>query len=181
MYVVYRFSAIRDEDPPYSQLTAGRYSIVCYYISRYPIALLTSTFSVTAYVLINNMKDKKQEKTESKNEIEIVAELNGKIVGTAGIDAVGGKFKISHRADFGIAILKEYCGLGIGSALTNACIECARAVGFSQLELNVVAENKAAVSLYKKLGFCEYGRNPLGFRSRISGMQELVLMRLELK
>ena len=103
-----------------------------------------------------------KEKTESKNEIEIVA-------------------KISHRADFGIAILKEYCGLGIGSALTNACIECARAAGFSQLELNVVAENKAAVSLYKKLGFCEYGRNPLGFRSRISGMQELVLMRLELE
>ena len=92
-----------------------------------------------------------KEKTESKNEIEIVAEINGKIVGTAGIDAVGGKFKISHRADFGIAILKEYCGLGIGSALTNACIECARAAGFSQLELNVVAENKAAVSLYKKL------------------------------
>lgn len=122
-----------------------------------------------------------KEKTESKNEIEIVAEINGKIVGTAGIDAVGGKFKISHRAEFGIAILKEYCGLGIGSALTNACIECARAAGFSQLELNVVAENKAAVSLYKKLGFCEYGRNPLGFRSRISGMQELVLMRLELE
>ena len=106
-----------------------------------------------------------KEKTESKN----------------GIDAVGGKFKISHRADFGIAILKEYCGLGIGSALTNACIECARAAGFLQLELNVVAENKAAVSLYKKLGFCEYGRNPWGFRSRISGMQELVLMRLELE
>lgn len=122
-----------------------------------------------------------ERKTESKNEIEIVAEINGKIVGTAGIDAVGGKFKISNRADFGIAILKEYCGLGIGSALTNACIECARTAGFSQLELNVVAENKAAVSLYKKLGFCEYGRNPLGFRSRISGVQELVLMRLELE
>ena len=61
-----------------------------------------------------------KEKTESKNEIEIVAEINGKIVGTAGIDAVGGKFKISHRADFGIGILKEYWGLGIGSALTDA-------------------------------------------------------------
>ena len=105
-----------------------------------------------------------KEKTESKNEIEIVAEIDGKIVGTAGIDAVGGKFKISHRADFGIGIVKEYWGLGIGSALTKACIECARAAGYSQLELNVVAENKAAVSLYKKLGFCEYGRNPLGFR-----------------
>lgn len=94
-----------------------------------------------------------KEKTESKNEIEIVAEIDGKIVGTAGIDAVGGKFKISHRADFGIGIVKEYWGLGIGSALTKACIECARAAGYSQLELNVVAENKSAVALYEKSGF----------------------------
>lgn len=121
-----------------------------------------------------------KEKTESKNEIEIVAEINGKIVGTAGIDAVGGKFKISHRADFGIGILKEYWGLGIGSALTDACIECAKAAGYLQLELNVVAENKSAVALYEKLGFKEYGRNPQGFRSRTTGFQELIYMRLEL-
>ena len=121
-----------------------------------------------------------KEKTASKNEIEIVAEINGKIVGTAGIEAVGGKFKISHRADFGIAILKEYWGLGIGSALTKACIECAKAAGYSQLELNVVAENKAAAALYEKLGFKEYGRNPQGFRSRTTGFQELIYMRLEL-
>lgn len=62
MYVVYRSSATRDEEPPCSQLTAGRYSIVYYYISRYPITILTSTFSATAYLPINNMKDKKQEK-----------------------------------------------------------------------------------------------------------------------
>lgn len=62
MYVVYRSSAGKDEEPPCSQLTAGRYSIVYYYISRYPITILTSTFSATAYLPINNMKDKKQEK-----------------------------------------------------------------------------------------------------------------------
>lgn len=121
-----------------------------------------------------------KEKTESENEIEIVAEINGKIVGTAGIEAVGGKFKLSHRADFGIAILKEYWGLGIGSALTKACIECAKAAGYSQLELNVVAENKSAAALYEKSGFKEYGRNPQGFRSRTTGFQELIYMRLEL-
>ena len=119
-------------------------------------------------------------KTESKNEIEMVAEINGKIVGTAGIDAVGNKYKVSHRAEYGIGILKAYWGLGVGSALTNACIECARAAGYSQLELNVVAENTAAIALYKKFGFREYGRNPQGFRSRISGFQELIYMRLEL-
>ena len=129
---------------------------------------------------VSQESDFLKEKTESKNEIEIVAEINGKIVGTAGIEAVGRNFKVRHRADFGIGILMEYWGLGIGSALTRACIECARAAGYSQLELNVVAENKAAAALYEKLGFKEYGRNPQGFRSRITGFQELIYMRLEL-
>ena len=30
------------------------------------------------------------------------------------------------------------------------------------------------------VGFVEYGRNPKGFRSRLTGWQEVVLMRLEL-
>lgn len=129
---------------------------------------------------VSQESDFLKEKTESKNEIEIVAEINGKIVGTAGIEAVGRNFKVRHRADFGIGILREYWGLGIGSALTRACIECARAAGYSQLELNVLAENKAAAALYEKLGFKEYGRNLQGFRSRITGFQELIYMRLEL-
>ena len=42
------------------------------------------------------------------------------------------------------------------------------------------AEDKTALALYRSVGFEEYGRNPKGFRSRVSGWQELVLMRLEL-
>lgn len=34
--------------------------------------------------------------------------------------------------------------------------------------------------MYKKAGFVEYGRNPKGFYSRLSGFQEVVHMRLEL-
>ena len=75
---------------------------------------------------------------------------------------------------------RAYWGLGVGRALTKACIECARAAGYVQLELEAVAENKAALALYKSVGFVEYGRNPKGFRSRSTGWQELVLMRLEL-
>ena len=49
-------------------------------------------------------------KTESSNEIEIVAVVDGKIAGTAGIDAVGNKYKTKHRAEFGIGIAKEFWG-----------------------------------------------------------------------
>lgn len=119
-------------------------------------------------------------KANSESEIEIVAVVNGRIVGTAGIESLGNKYKMRHRAELGIGILKEYWGLGLGEALTKACIKCAKEAGYLQLELNVVAENTAAIALYKKLGFEEFGRNPMGFNSRISGFQELIYMRLAL-
>lgn len=109
-----------------------------------------------------------KEKVESGNEIEIVAEVGNKIVGTAGIEAVGTKYKIRHRAELGLSVAKEFWGLGIGRALTQACIECAKAAGYIQLELNVSGENARALALYEKAGFVEYGRNPKGFLSRVS-------------
>ena len=121
-----------------------------------------------------------KEKSESKNEIEIVAIVDNVVVGTAGLEAVGKKYKIRHRAEFGISVAKEFWGLGIGQALTTACIECAKVAGYDQLELNVVAGNVRALSIYKKAGFVEYGRNPKGFHSRLAGFQEVIYMRLEL-
>ena len=121
-----------------------------------------------------------KEKTDSADEIEMLAEVEGAVVGSAGIGCVGRKEKTRHRAEFGISIDQAYWGLGIGRALTEACIECAKRAGYAQLELEAVAENQTALTLYKSVGFVEYGRNPRGFRSRFSGWQELVLMRLEL-
>lgn len=120
------------------------------------------------------------EKTDSGNEIEIVAIVDGKLVGMAGIDAVGSKDKLRHRAEFGIAIARAYWGLGLGRAMAEACVAVAKQAGYTQLELDVVAENESAVALYRKLGFVEYGRNPRGFHSRTSGYQEVVYMRMEL-
>lgn len=121
------------------------------------------------------------QKSASPNEIEIAALIDGKIVGTAGIESVGTKYKVKHRAEFGICILNKYWGIGIGRALLDACIECARAAGYVQLELEVVADNSRAISMYKKAGFQEYGRNPKGYNSRSVGYQEIVYMRLELQ
>lgn len=121
-----------------------------------------------------------KEKSESENEIEMLAEVDGRIVGNAGISAVGSKYKVRHRAEFGISVVKDFWGLGIGRALTAACIECARKAGYVQLELNVVAENERAAEMYKKFGFVEFGRNPKAFNSRVSGFQEVIYMRLEL-
>ena len=121
-----------------------------------------------------------EKKVTSPNEIELIAFVDGKMAGTAGIEAIGTQYKVAHRAEFGISILKDYWGLGIGRALMEACIQCAKAAEYAQLELEVVAENTRAISMYQTAGFVEYGRNPKGFRSRNTGYQELISMRLEL-
>ena len=121
-----------------------------------------------------------QKLADSANEIEILAEIDGKIVGTAGIEQKSPKFKLRHRCEFGISIDEAYWGLGIGRALTVACIECAVKAGYEQIELEVVAENEHAVSMYEKAGFVEYGRNPRDFKSRLTGYQEVIYMRKEL-
>lgn len=120
------------------------------------------------------------ETERSNNEVELVAVVDGQIVGSAGVTVVGGRRKVAHRARFGISILKEYWGMGIGRMLMDACIDCARRACYAQLELEVVADNERALSLYRRTGFEEYGRNPRGYRSAAAGYQELVHMRLEL-
>ena len=119
-------------------------------------------------------------KSESDDEIEIIAEIDGKAVGSAGISRIGVKEKIRHRAEFGISVDTEYQHIGIGRALTRACIECAKKAGYLQLELEVVSQNNKAIALYESEGFTVYGKNPRGFLSRFTGWQELTAMRKEL-
>lgn len=121
-----------------------------------------------------------QSKAISPNEAELVAEVDGQIVGQAGIEALGRGDKVKHRADFGICIDQAYWSLGMGRALTRACIRLARQAGYLRLELQAVAENERALALYESEGFREFGRNPRGFRSRLTGWQTLVLMGLDL-
>ena len=122
-----------------------------------------------------------REKEESPREAELMAFVDGEAAGTAGIEAVGNKEKVRHRCEFGISVLKAYWGLGIGRVMLESCIGLAREAGYRQMELDVVADNARAISLYKSVGFTEYGCNPLGFVSRGGAAQALVLMRLELK
>lgn len=122
-----------------------------------------------------------RKKKESTDEAEILALTDGKVAATAGINRVGSRYKVRHRAELGISVDEKYWNLGIGRALLKACVECALKAGYEQLELEAVAENERAIALYKSEGFEEYGRNPKGFLSRYSGFQELVYMRLELQ
>lgn len=125
-------------------------------------------------------RDFLESQRKSERSLMLCAVVDGKIVGTCGFSPIGKFEKTAHRAEFGIGIVKSHWNMGIGGLMLEACIGCAKTCGYMQVELDVVADNASALSLYKKAGFVEYGRNPRGFKSRYTGWQELVLMRREL-
>jgi len=86
----------------------------------------------------------------------LVVDNYGYIVGVLGF--IGGAFKkISHVAEIGMAIDKQFRSSGLGSTLLREAVAWSRKKGFLRLELGVLSTNKKALSLYKKFGFQEEG------------------------
>jgi len=86
--------------------------------------------------------------------------LNDTIIGNSSLNFLN-HVKDSHRAKVGIAIQKEYWGLGIGTILFNEMIDISKnTTGIDQVELGVISENERAISLYKKMGFVKVATIP---------------------
>ena len=89
----------------------------------------------------------------AKRSVLLVAEYDGKVVGTSQITPKSIYKWKKHIAEFGIAIIKRCWGLGIAGKLMASIIECAKKFKYEQIELSVVAENVNALNLYKSFGF----------------------------
>ena len=88
-----------------------------------------------------------------EKEFFVTAFLNGDIIGDAGIFKIKDGMKYQHRCGFGISILQEYSGLGLGSQMLKAALAQAEENGFGQVELGVFCDNLRAIHLYEKFGF----------------------------
>ena len=119
------------------------------------------------------------ETERSNNEVELVATVDGRIVGSAGIAAVGGRRKVVHRRALDQRPHRTL-GMGIGRVLMEASIDCARRAGYTQLELEVVADNQARSPSIGARGSRSMGATLEATGLVSSGYQELVHMRLEL-
>ena len=84
--------------------------------------------------------------------------------------------RMKHRAGVGIAICKDYWGLGIGSAMLSELIGIAEKEGITQLELEVNKDNKQAIKLYEKFGFYKVGEKPNSLRLKDGTMLKEILM-----
>lgn len=90
--------------------------------------------------------------SESKNNLFLVVEANGKIVGFS--RCVGSTLKRNaHKVEFGVCVLKDYWGHGIGKKLLNESITWADSNGIKKMTLTVLETNEKAIQLYKKVGF----------------------------
>lgn len=95
----------------------------------------------------------------SEDKVMILCEIDGIIAGNCQIDRKNRK-KTRHRAMLGLAIVKEFWGLGIGTEMFCEMIRLGREMGLCQLELEVIEGNERALGLYHKMGFFITGEKP---------------------
>lgn len=86
------------------------------------------------------------------NNVSIFCYLDGVLAGNCNISRRT-KLKNRHRASIGIALKKDFWGLGIGSAMLREMITIAENWGLHQIELEVFEDNHRAIALYRKMGF----------------------------
>lgn len=102
---------------------------------------------------------------QDPNTVMILCEVDGKIAGNCNL-ARHNKLKTRHRASIGIALMSEFWGLGIGTAMFEELICLAKQQGIEQLELEVFADNQRAMALYKKMGFRIAAEHPRAIRRK---------------
>jgi L-phenylalanine/L-methionine N-acetyltransferase len=86
----------------------------------------------------------------------IVAVLDGKLVGCAGVMQLKGRR--SHVGHIWVTVHDDFHGRGIGSAMMAALVDVSdNWLSLKRLELAVYVDNEPAVRLYRKFGFAVEG------------------------
>jgi len=84
----------------------------------------------------------------------LLAFVDGKVAGHAGIHPVGKSPRRAHARMLGMAVKSEFQGQGVGSALMQALLDLAdKWLTVTRVELTVFTDNERALGLYRKFGF----------------------------
>lgn len=115
-------------------------------------------------------------KAESERDFFLACFSENQIIGNVSVYAAGSRMKVKHRCMLGIGISEEYRGMGIGTVLMEQAILFAKEIGYEQIELDVVSENKTAICLYEKFGFQKIGVISHGMKRKDGGYYDLNYM-----
>jgi ribosomal protein S18 acetylase RimI-like enzyme len=115
-----------------------------------------------------------QRKLIAQNHPAYYAVEGGQVVGWVDISVPTDPTQ-AHRGHLGMGIVKEFRGQGLGSKLISAAIAHAQRIGLEKVELEVFADNLAAIGLYQRQGFEKTGE--ISRYRKIDGeYQDVILM-----
>jgi RimJ/RimL family protein N-acetyltransferase len=94
----------------------------------------------------------------------VAADEEGRMIAELDCGA-GSRRRLAHRARFGVSVARDHRGQGLGHALIDTMLEWASAHHeIEKVVLGVFADNDAAISLYKRMGFAIEGRRVREFK-----------------
>lgn len=108
---------------------------------------------------IDDEKKYIKENNDSDSDLLLIGMLDGKHVGNCSLMGNHAR-RLKHRTSLGIVLYLEFTGLGIGKIMIEEVCKIAKENGIEQVELEVAANNRNAISLYEKLGFENVGTLP---------------------
>lgn len=137
------------------------------FMSRYPEEITVSVEAQSRFLqMIENDADN----------FMLAAYLDDRMVGNAGVTRVRDNIKYRHRANFGISLREEVCGLGLGTLMLQEIFKIVKQTAFEQLELTVFGDNLRAIGLYEKMGFAKTGVMPRAYRLKDGSYHDEVQM-----
>ncbi|WP_079526251.1 GNAT family N-acetyltransferase [Halobacillus hunanensis] len=105
-----------------------------------------------AYIDESGFRSMIKDDTDGNHNLFLVAEVKGEIVGFSRCEGSNLK-RLSHKVEFGVCVLKEYWGYGIGKNLLQESVCWADSNAIKKIALTVLETNGKAIDLYKKFGF----------------------------
>lgn len=93
-----------------------------------------------------------QRDTASRRNLFLVAVARGRIIGFSRCEG-NELIRFSRKAEFGVGVLKDFWGYGIGKNLLRESILWADANGIKKMTLAVLETNERAIALYQQMGF----------------------------
>ncbi|HHX11771.1 MAG TPA: GNAT family N-acetyltransferase [Clostridiales bacterium] len=94
---------------------------------------------------------------QDPNMLMLLGIINNTVVSIAEIRSLGRK-RIAHNSEVAISVIKEYWGIGVGSAVMEELISFAKEHEvIKNISLSVKASNERAIKLYERFGFLQVG------------------------
>lgn len=115
-----------------------------------------------------------RENVRNKKEVCLLLFFEKELIGMANVALRQKIYK--HIGNTSITIKKQFRGKGLGELLIERLFsEASRLIGIKKIVLQVFGNNIPAVSLYRKIGFKEYGHLPKAIKWRGKYVDEILM------